>query len=300
MERNVWADRFVDNVVRRSERDVISKTVLITLILILPVTFAFVICGYVILDNPDDFDDPEGSVLVMVIVCVVCDLWLASSVLFNLTRKAHRHLLRDIAWMESLEGYVESKGSDASELRRIGGQLSGRGWKVRTAVSAVMFGAVTLFLAAIGVFMFLREGAFNPNVTRAVLLAYAMVLVQFVFTVGATAGFPAKHDRVQCEFTEELERRLRGIGVDQPAMGNEVRRIPMFVHAILFVVTLGLYSFPLLLMANHHMNVHIRSQWRYETELMMKIVRNEGGIGVEGIGDNQPSNAFLRLIRNAM
>lgn len=300
MERNVWADRFVDNVVRRSEQDVISKTVLITLLLILPVTLAFIFCGYVIGDNPDDFDDPGGSALVMVIVCMVCDMWMASSILFNLTRKAHRHLVRDIAWMEALEGYVESKGADASGLRRIGGQLSERGWKVRTAVSAVMFGAVTLFLAAIGVFMFLREGAFDVDVTRTVLLAYVMVLAQFVFTVSTTSGFPAKHDRVQCEFTEELEKRLGEIGVDQPAMGKSVRRLPTFVHAILFVVTLGLYSFPLLLMANHSLNVHIRSQWKYETDLMMKIIRNEGGIGVEGMGNNQPSNAFLRLLKNAL
>ena len=85
-----------------------------------------------------------------------------------------------------------------------------------------------------------------------------------------------------------------------PAMGHEVRIGNRIIHIVLFVVTLGLYSIPLLLIANHGMNKHIRNQWKYETDLMMKIIRNEGGIGVEGFGSNQPSNAFLRFLKNAL
>ena len=138
----------------------------------------------------------------------------------------------------------------------------------------------------------------DMDVLNVVYLSYALLLIQFIFTTGTTYRFPAKHDDAQHRFTKELQRCLPGI--DQPAMGHEVRIGSRIIHIILFVVTLGLYSIPLLLLANHGMNKHIRNQWKYETDLMMKIIRNEGGIGVEGFGSNQPSNAFLRFLKNAL
>ena len=298
MERNEWADRFVDNVVRRSDWDTITKTSVITLVLVFPIVFALLFSFYVFYENPDVFLDSENSILVALVVSLVGECFLASLILFSLTARTHRHLRRDMLWMDALIGYVDSKGGDSERLRSIRGEVNDRWWTVKTLFSMCIWLSIAVILGAIGIFMFYRVNVLDMDVLNVVYLSYALLLIQFIFTTGTTYRFPAKHDDAQHRFTKELQRCLPGI--DQPAMGHEVRIGSRIIHIILFVVTLGLYSIPLLLLANHGMNKHIRNQWNYETDLMMKIIRNEGGIGVEGFGSNQPSNAFLRFLKNAL
>ena len=298
MERNEWADGFVDNVVRRSDWDTITKTSVITLVLVFPIVFALLFSFYVFYENPDIFLDSENSILVALVVSLVGECFLASLILFSLTARTHRHLRRDMLWMDALMGYVDSKGGDSERLRSIRGGVNDRWWTVKTLFSMCIWLSIAVILGAIGIFMFYRVNVLDMDVLNVVYLSYALLLIQFIFTTGTTYRFPAKHDDAQHRFTKELQRCLPGI--DQPAMGHEVRIGSRIIHIILFVVTLGLYSIPLLLLANHGMNKHIRNQWKYETDLMMKIIRNEGGIGVEGFGSNQPSNAFLRFLKNAL
>ena len=96
MERNEWADRFVDNVVRRSDWDTITKTSVITLVLVFPIVFALLFSFYVFYENPDVFLDSENSILVALVVSLVGECFLASLILFSLTARTHRHLRRDM------------------------------------------------------------------------------------------------------------------------------------------------------------------------------------------------------------
>ena len=130
--------------------------------------------------------------------------------------------------------------------------------------------------------------------------AYLLVMVQFAVTLGSTIRFPYRHDDMQCRFTKELSDACSGFGLSVKPMEPSVRKPHSIVNAILFVITLGLYAFILLLLANRRTNRHITSQWRYESHLMVSIIRFEGGIGVEGYGDNQPKNWLVRLIFNVL
>ena len=83
-------------------------------------------------------------------------------------------------------------------------------------------------------------------------------------------------------------------------MEPSVRKARWAVHIVLFAVTLGVYSVVILLLANRRTNTHIRSQWGYESRVMISMIRHEGGIGIEGVGDNQPGNWLARLLFNAL
>ena len=103
MERNEWADRFVDNVVRRSDWDTITKTSVITLVLVFPIVFALLFSFYVFYENPDVFLDSENSILVALVVSLVGECFLASLIPHP---KTFRYSFDDNGRLrESLSGY---------------------------------------------------------------------------------------------------------------------------------------------------------------------------------------------------
>lgn len=300
MERNVWADMFIDIVVRRSGYDTLMKTSVVTMVLVVPFLVCLVLCVCQFSANADVFRDSDVAAYILLDVVAVAQCCIASFILLMITRRSHRHLVRDIVWMEAVSGYVGSHGADTTVLDEIRGEVSERGWTVKILVSAALWAAIGVILVAMGVSMYYRTDALDNSVMGLIVVSYIILLAQFVVTIGSTAMFPSRHDSVQCRFTEELSRRMADIGVECSPMERSVSDVRPLIHVILFVATLGLYSFVLLLLANHRMNAHLKSQWEYETVLMMRIIRNEDGIGVEGIGDNQPSNAALRFLRNAL
>lgn len=298
MDRNVWADRFADCVVRRSEWDAILGTVTVLLTLVIPIGLAIVIVTYLFFIGDDALDD--WSITVAIEIGMVAECAVGSYILYSMTRRAHSHLTRDLEWMDSLIGYAESYGADASKLREIRGRTAKGAWKARYMVSRVLLAVNILLLMGVIVYMGLRDSPMSDPVLLEVGAAYIVVMIQFIFTVGATSGFPSKHDALQREFTEELSSRMRPAGLMVEPMPRTVPRRHRVVRALLFIVTLGLYSIPLLLWTNRHMNRHIRAQWEYEDGLLDDVIRFEGGTGIEGVGCNQPEGSLRRFLKNIM
>lgn len=298
MERNRWVDDFVDCVIRRSETDSVPSTYLVVLVIIVPLILAqaFIASGVTALG--DWFDGNEYEVVYYVSLYAEC--CIVSFVLFVLTRRSSSHLARDIVWMDSLIGYTESKGADASTLRGIRDEASRGRWTAKGWVGTAFWLAVTAYTIIQGFILFYGTGPEDGRGLVPFVYVYLLVMAQFVFTLGTTAGFPYRHDRLQCEFSREFSERAAGFGLEIDAMEPSVRKARWIIHIVLFAVTLGVYSVVILLLANRRTNTHIRSQWGYESRVMISMIRHEDGVGIEGVGDNQPGNWLARLLFNAL
>ena len=298
MERNGWVDDFVDCVIRRSETDSVPSTYLIVLVIIVPLILAqaFIASGLTALS--DWFEGNEYEVVYYMSLYAEC--CIVSFVLFVLTRRSSSHLARDIVWMDSLIGYAESKGADASTLRDIRDEASRGRWTAKGWVGTAFWLAVTAYTVIQGFILFYGTGPEDGRGLVPFVYVYLLVMAQFVFTLGTTAGFPYRHDQLQCEFSREFSERTAGFGLEVDAMKPSVRKARWIVHIVLFAVTLGVYSVVILLLANRRTNTHIRSQWGYESRVMISMIRHEDGVGIEGVGDNQPGNWLARLLFNAL
>ena len=221
MERNRWVDDFVDCVIRRSETDSVPSTYLVVLVIIVPLILAqaFIASGVTALG--DWFDGNEYEVVYYVSLYAEC--CIVSFVLFVLTRRSSSHLARDIVWMDSLIGYAESKGADASTLRGIRDEASRGRWTAKGWVGTAFWLAVTAYTIIQGFILFYGTGPEDGRGLVPFVYVYLLVMAQFVFTLGTTAGFPYRHDRLQCEFSREFSERAAGFGLEIDAMEPSVR-----------------------------------------------------------------------------
>ena len=298
MERNEWADRFTDNVIRRTDRDSSTSAYVVLLLLAFPPILAVAFGAFVVLGNREIFGTDDLTI--PIVTALVGECCITSFLLFSMNRTDRRHQSRDMEWMDSLIGYVKSKDGDTSEMERSRAKLRITGWRAKGVFSAAILTVNLLILVALGASMLAGIDILDHNITAFVIASYVLLLIQLVFTMGTTIRFPYRHERAQCEFTEALSREMRAIGIQCEPMVRATHRTFMVVHILLFVVTLGLYSAVLLLLTTHRMNRHIRIQWKYEEELMRRIIEFEGGVGVEGVGCNQPRNRVARALKNSM
>ena len=298
MERNMWVDDFVDCVIRRSETDSVPSTYLVVLVIIVPLMLAQVFIASGLTALVDWFDGNEYEVVYYMSLYAEC--CIVSFVLFVLTRRSSSHLARDIVWMDSLIGYAESKGADTSALRSIRDDASKGRWTAKGWVGTAFWLTVTAYTVIQGFILFYGTGSDDGRGLMPFVYVYLLVMAQFVFTLGTTAGFPYRHDQLQCEFSREFSARAAGFGLEVDAIEPSVSKARWIVHIVLFAATLGVYSVVILLLANRRTNTHIRSQWGYESRVMISMIRHEDGVGIEGIGDNQPGNWLARLLFNAL
>lgn len=298
MDRNEWADRFVDCVVKRSWKDSTISTTVALLALFIPLLLALIIVAYQFIIHFDVF--METGLEVGIVISLVVECGLASFILFTITRRSRNHMIRDLEWMDSLIGYVESYGRDASDLRAIRKRASKGAWNARYAISAGIWIINSLYIIGIVLYIRLGEDLYSDPVMYMFFLSYILLMVQYMFTFGSTTGFPSKHDRIQCEFVKEFRTLADGFGLYVDPLEQTVPKSHPVVRGILFVITIGLFSIPLLLWCNHQMNKHIRNQWKYESDLVVSIIRFEGGVGIEGVGYNQPKNWLGRVINNIL
>ena len=297
MERNQWADRFTDNVVRRTERDSGTSVYVVFLLLCIPMFLAIVFSVFVVETNQDIFDS-TGIIEIAFSTIFIGECCIAGFLLYSYTRTDHGHQARDVEWMDALIGYVGSKGGDTSDMERIRKSVRTSGWSAKKTFSGAMLLVDLVILAAIGIATFLDIGMLSDRSFQMLLVCYAVLLIQFVFTVSTTVRFPFRHDRIQCEFTEALSVQLRGIGIPMEPMHRSVRRSYLLIHILLFIVTLGLYSCVLLLLTSYLTSRHIKTQWKYEQRLVLEILSFEGGVGIDGTGSNQPKSAVARFLKN--
>ncbi len=296
MKGNEHADAFADCVVRRTEWDTIMRPGPVLATMVVPAAIAFVIIVLVVhIHGGEDITSTGiggGVVAAAMIECCVVGL-----LLFTMTRRTRSHQMRDIIWADSLTSYAGSKGADVSRLESLAADLRRRGRTPLTVLSGAMLGFNVLYLLGLGVYLALTHSIIEFWMLLLVAVSYILLLLQFLLSVGATYGFPHRHEGLQIAFTEELSRCLGQVGVDVPPMKRAVGRPHTVVCLLLFLVTLGLFSVVMFLMACRNMNVHILNQWDYERTVLEGIISAEGGTGIGPMEGSEPGLA-TRVLRS--
>lgn len=296
MERNAYADRFADCVVRRTEYDTVMKPGIILLTMALPALLALAVVTIVI-DVNIGVNFTEEGVSAGILVALVTECCVIGYMLYMLSGRTARHQKRDDIWAEALIGYARSNGADTSEMEDLARRMHRRGRGPLRALSLVMWGFSVLFLLLLGVYLGLLSEPLDQRVYLLGMISYVLLLLQFLLSTGATYGFPYKHEKVQVEFTEAFSRRMDDVGLSFPSMKPLVGKPHSIIMGVLFVITFGLFSLVLFLLACRNMNIHIHNQWAYEQEVLDTIIRIEGGKGVRPV-EGAKVGAATRIVRS--
>lgn len=291
MERSRGADRFADNVVHRVDTDTVLKPWLIVLSLLIPVMFGFLLAyGYLYEDDGRYFRDSIDDYLLVTLVfgLFLLECGELSFLLYIVVKRNKSHLDRDAQWMDALCLYVDEHRGDSTAMRAIAANCKGVITGPATAVSFAAWVFEVLMLVILGVLLAVTapDGLEGYRSKAAILLPPTLIvlLAQLIITSGSAFGFPARHDKLQSEFTKELSSSASAFGLSIGPMPHIVQIRKLWPHIVLAVVTLGLYLFVYLFISCREMNRHLASQWEYEEYLLRSIISFEGGTGVEAVG----------------
>ena len=282
MERNEHADAFADCVVRRTEWDTVMNPAMVLATMLVPFIIAFVIIPLVL---PDDINTVFSEVAFLAggITSLVTECCVISLLLYMMAGRTAKHQGRDMIWADSLIGYAASKGFDTTELESLAKKMHKKWRAPLKAISLLFFALNVLYLFIIAGVCFVGDGQIGDMPYLLTLVGYALVLIQFLLTVGATYGFPFKHEKAQIAFTEELSSQLSRVGIDIGPMPRIVGRRHWIICILLFIITLGLFSIVMFVLACRNMNLHLHNQWDYEQHVLDVIITHEGGKGVKPV-----------------
>lgn len=297
MQRNEYADDFADCVIRRTEYDTVMKPGMLLLTMILPALMALVAVALAIDDNLGTNFTEEG-VRVGILISMVIECCIIGFLLYLLSSRTHRHQVRDDIWVEALTGYARSKGASVFEMEKLASKIHRRGRFPLRAISIVLWGFSVLFLLGLGVYFGLLAEHMVERIYFLGAISYILLILQFLLSTGATYGFPYSHEKRQIAFTEEFSARMEDVGVDMPVMRSAVGKPHWIICVILFVITFGLFSVVMFLFACRNMNLHIHNQWKYEQEVLHRIMDEEGGKSVRPVEGAKigMARSFIRSI----
>ena len=309
MERNRGADEFVNCVVHRGDRDMMIKPWLFTASLLVPLIYGAAMAAWILWSDTHSggvhfpADSYDGCIRVLVISAFATEAALSSFMMFCVARRNRNHLGRDAEWMSALCDYVESKSGNTVELRKTARKCSSIIGGPVTKISMIVWILLVLTIVVLGIWFHQLDPGTGNEIPLAVMAfnwtpVFFLLIVQFALTFGSVLGFPARHDKVQADFTKELEKQCARFGLRIEPMEHKVLRRDIWVHAVLLVLALGLYSFAYLFVSCREMNAHLVEQWAYEEELMRRIIEFEGGTGIETCGEG--SGRVTRILGNLM
>jgi len=273
MSRNVAADRFANNVFRRSESDLVIRLRLNLLISFLPVVIALV--GVFIFKRSFGEDIIADNLLL-----IAAELCIIGFILFLMSYRAYKHAMRDSEWMDSLIGYVDSKGCDISDMQACRDRMHAGIKRILMYVSCGLWAFNLLYLLALGLCLYLGVEIVSQHTMLFAFVSFMMVAFQFLVTSGITVFFPGRHDEIQSEFTESMKSSLEKNGVTVPSMVNSVHSRHMLIHVLLLIFTAGLYLVFLFFESSMKLNKHLYNQWDYEVDLLSSIMEEEGASGI--------------------
>lgn len=277
MKRSLGADQFADAVVRRNETDIILKPWLVLFALVLPFIVGLITASDLALSGTADGQSVAFPLLcgMMQISCTI-----GSLILLLILKGNRRHLARDAQWMQGLCDYVDEHGRDSGKMRRIASIVEGVITAPATALSTSVW-AVELILLASSMAMLASIDSGKDLLIGLAILSLILLIFQFVLTSGCTLGFPARHDKLQSEFTKEFSDEAKCFGMRVEPMEHSVLNRRTAAHVILVIITAGLYLYVCLFVSCKNMNEHLSMQNTYETRLLKTVIEFEGGTGIE-------------------
>lgn len=296
MERNKGADEFVNCVVHRGDKDMMIKPWLFLAALLVPLIMGTGVSMFILWNDSqtgyihfpaDSYDD---CLMVVAAAAFATEAALSSFMIFCVARRNRNHLKRDAEWMSALCDYVDSHKGSSDSMRKAARKCSSIINGPITKMSMAMWIVLMVAIVGMGVWFHQMDSNGDNNASFGLIAMTGapvlfLLIIQFVLTFGSVLGFPARHDKIQATFTEELEKQCALFGLRVDRMEHKVLRRDLWIHLILLIVTLGLYSFVYLFVSCKDMNAHLVEQWAYEEDLMRRIIAFEGGLGIEACDD---------------
>lgn len=275
------ADRLLDNIVRRNERDLILNGFATALVLVAPLATLLVLTVLIGIDGTRA-SELEGYISIVVGSILVMETLIAMHMARTMYTRLSDHSERDAEWRDAVIGYVSSIGSDASKLESIDAPMRRRerfrsGWPLKL----VFFTSAVFDIAMLAYAIPSEDG-----IARAALIAAAVAwgcascIITFMMIAPGSLLFAYKHERDQSSFTEALSKMLSRKGIHIRPMARVVKSNKIPLHIFLLFPTLGAWSLYLLFKMFRSMNDHLMNQWMYEEELVTAI-RTGGGAGFD-------------------
>jgi hypothetical protein len=266
------ADRFLNCVMRRSESDSLFRIGVVLAVTVLCPLFVILIC----------YGWSEEITISMEIGIGLLTWTILFYTLYLEVKSVNLHRIRDAEWIGALASYARSCGHGSDEmdgfLESKGMANSGRAMKASKAAFLLLlafniFLVLTMRLATIGE----EDSELIVDVMPAVMVVELSVTAAYLFKTVVS------HDSVQNEFTSLFVEAMGDVlDVHEPMRTSLTgSRVRLWPHAVLLVVTLGLYSTFFNLLAVCKMNIHVTTQWSYENRLVAAIAKAEGASGIE-------------------
>lgn len=270
------ADKFANNVVKRSESDIVVRTRLIFMLSFLPLLISII--GLSVIRMGNTVDMAAAS-----LVITATEFSILGFLLFIMSYRTYKHGMRDIEWMDTLIEYVASKNARTQEMESYRKKIHPLFRRVSIYISLLLMSFNVLYLLLIGVFFYSHGDMFSEHVVAMSGASLTILILQFILSSGSTVLFPGYHDELQSKFTVAMKASLMPRGIVVSSMPNSVRKRHILIHILLFIVTFGLYLVYSLFESSIKMNIHLYNQWEYEVKLLEEIIEIEGAKGVEPV-----------------
>ena len=262
-------NRFVSSVSGRYQHDTIITGGSMALLLLVPVACTF-ISAWLIQRADADLYTAQGAYTTMVIESL-----MIMFIMFSMYKRLSEHSARDHEWRSGLISYAEGRGCDVSRLARMDLEWarSERGLVKLPALAVLAIGILLVPLSMMATSNAADSYETGMNFVKiSIVTAFAMFFLVFITIL----RYPYVHEHRQVQFTEELAKRLNATGLYIEPMPAAIEHKPIWIHILLFVCTLGLYSFVMLFIVYRSTNNHNYNQWQYEDRLMVTLMKAEG------------------------
>lgn len=253
------ANRFLNCVLHRSDRDVVLSFV-VTLIAVIGVPGLIV---WQVVMTFLEYETVPHSILDFYIYTLFMSILIAFFS-FWLVFALHRHHGRDVEWVASLTEYAEGQGKNVIAMEALTKEMD--------KAMGPRFFWLALVLFVIFVISNLLQGIFYLFMSDELVfilenftIAYAAVSISL--TDLYVLDRIQKMDSIQSKFTQAFSDSMVDV---VPVLGsmNERKHQYLWLHALLMVITLGLYGLFFIIWVAHIMNDHIKKQWVYEREVV--------------------------------
>ena len=252
------ANRFLDCVLHRGGND--------TVLLIAVMLFAIVgIPGFILYQilpliiEYGQVYSLEDFYLYLLFTSILVSLFtycMASSVV--------KHHARDVVWMDSLTEYAASQDKVTATMEPLCRKMEGL---VNPKLKWYLLAAFIVLAVAniIQASMYLRLYGISFDFEVVISL---FVIINLGITDLFVMDRVQKIDAVQTEFTREFCESMLGEQPILEEMVTGIRPHNLLPHAILMIATLGLYALVLSVWSTHILNIHVKSQWAYEEDVL--------------------------------
>ena len=270
------ADRFLDNVLKRSYKDVLVSP--LVFLLIIPGCFGVV--AYVAWTVSTSWGISFVSLISAgaIFVCAGFVAILALGIIYILARALITHHSRDVDWMCALLGYASNYGKDTSELEKTCDAMSGVCSRRYEFMTLAVFSVFTIVFSFQGFYFDLSEQS-DGLLNNLSFLIVALVLVMMSVSMMHNIAVLYLMDDIQRRFTAVFSE-VMSEDTELEVMRSDIRMYEIRTHLILLVATLGLYAPILGAIYIGSLKNHIRCQWEYEVKILKWMSKREVTNGI--------------------